>query len=66
MNIHEYQAKQLLTQFGVAVPAGDVCVTGIPIHPVFCERKDRAACLARHGLAIVPWAVLSFAALYRR
>ncbi len=33
------------------VPAGDVCVTGIPIHPVFCEPKDRAACLARHGLA---------------
>src|SRR6266567_1816203 len=25
MNIHEYQAKQLLTQYGVAVPAGDVC-----------------------------------------
>jgi len=27
MNIHEFQAKQLLTQFGVAVPAGDVCDT---------------------------------------
>ncbi len=27
MNIHEYQAKQLLTQYGVAVPAGDVCET---------------------------------------
>ncbi len=25
MNIHEYQAKQLLAQFGVAVPAGEVC-----------------------------------------
>jgi succinyl-CoA synthetase beta subunit len=25
MNIHEYQAKQLLAQYGVAVPAGDVC-----------------------------------------
>ena len=25
MNIQEYQAKQLLTQFGVAVPEGDVC-----------------------------------------
>src|SRR6266478_9000803 len=27
MNIHEYQAKQLLTQYGVAVPPGDVCQT---------------------------------------
>src|SRR6266481_7209880 len=27
MNIHEYQAKQLLAQYGVAVPAGDVCQT---------------------------------------
>ena len=27
MNIHEYQAKQLLAQYGVAVPAGDVCAT---------------------------------------
>jgi succinyl-CoA synthetase beta subunit len=27
MNIHEYQAKQLLAQYGVTVPAGDVCDT---------------------------------------
>ncbi len=27
MNIHEYQAKQLLAQYGVAVPAGDPCKT---------------------------------------
>jgi len=27
MNIHEYQAKQLLAQYGVAVPEGDVCDT---------------------------------------
>ena len=27
MNIHEYQAKQLLAQYGVAVPAGEVCST---------------------------------------
>lgn len=27
MNIHEYQAKQLLSQYGVAVPAGEVCDT---------------------------------------
>jgi succinyl-CoA synthetase beta subunit len=25
MNIHEYQAKQLLAQYGVSVPPGDVC-----------------------------------------
>jgi len=27
MNIHEYQAKQLLAQYGVSVPAGEVCST---------------------------------------
>jgi succinyl-CoA synthetase beta subunit len=27
MNIHEYQAKQLLAQFGVAVPPGEMCDT---------------------------------------
>src|ERR1041385_4515260 len=25
MNIHEYQARQLLAQSGVALPSGDVC-----------------------------------------
>ena len=27
MNIHEYQAKQLLAQYGATVPAGEVCTT---------------------------------------
>src|SRR6266481_759372 len=27
MNLHEYQAKQLLAQYGVSVPAGEVCQT---------------------------------------
>src|SRR5215831_5940841 len=27
MNIHEYQAKQLLAQYGVSVPEGQVCDT---------------------------------------
>jgi succinyl-CoA synthetase beta subunit len=27
VNIHEYQARQLLAQYGVAMPAGDVCDT---------------------------------------
>jgi succinyl-CoA synthetase beta subunit len=25
MNIHEFQARQLLAQYGVAMPAGEVC-----------------------------------------
>jgi processive 1,2-diacylglycerol beta-glucosyltransferase len=33
------------------VPANDTYVTGIPIHPVFSEPKDRKACIAKHGLA---------------
>jgi processive 1,2-diacylglycerol beta-glucosyltransferase len=32
------------------VPASDIFPTGIPIHPVFSQPKDRAECLARHGL----------------
>src|SRR5438034_904861 len=27
MNVHEYQAKELLAQHGVPVPAGDLCET---------------------------------------
>ena len=27
MNLHEYQAKQLLAKYGVAVPVGDVCAS---------------------------------------
>lgn len=37
-----------LQHFGV--PAGDIRVTGIPIHPVFAEPADRAACLKAQGL----------------
>ena len=33
------------------VPAGDVVVTGIPVHPAFSEPKDRAECRRRLGLA---------------
>ncbi|HWG47431.1 MAG TPA: glycosyltransferase [Gemmataceae bacterium] len=33
------------------IPAEQTTVTGIPIHPVFAKPKDRAECLARHGLA---------------
>jgi processive 1,2-diacylglycerol beta-glucosyltransferase len=32
------------------VPAGQTTVTGIPVHPVFNKPKDRASCLAKHGL----------------
>jgi processive 1,2-diacylglycerol beta-glucosyltransferase len=33
------------------VPAADVAVTGIPIHPAFSRPGDRRACLAQRGLA---------------
>jgi processive 1,2-diacylglycerol beta-glucosyltransferase len=33
------------------VPTDCTTATGIPIHPVFARAKDRAECLARHGLA---------------
>ncbi|MHC4398594.1 MAG: MGDG synthase family glycosyltransferase [Planctomycetota bacterium] len=32
------------------VPPCDISVTGIPIHPVFSQPKDRSECLARLGL----------------
>jgi len=38
-----------LKHFGVA--ASDITVTGIPIHPIFRKTPERAACLAKHGLA---------------
>jgi processive 1,2-diacylglycerol beta-glucosyltransferase len=34
-----------------SVPASDTVATGIPIHPVFSEPKERKTCLAKHGLA---------------
>ncbi len=33
------------------VPAGDITVTGIPIHPSFTQPKLRLECLRKHGLA---------------
>jgi processive 1,2-diacylglycerol beta-glucosyltransferase len=33
------------------VPAADIIPTGIPVHPVFSQPRDRAALLAKHGLA---------------
>src|SRR5207247_2274138 len=32
------------------VPAADTTATGIPIHPVFSEPKERLVCLRKHGL----------------
>jgi processive 1,2-diacylglycerol beta-glucosyltransferase len=43
------ETARYLQCYGVS--AGDVSVTGIPIHPVFAEAKSPAACRARHGLA---------------
>src|SRR5438132_8279894 len=33
------------------VPRADISVTGIPVHPVFSQPKERAACLARQDLS---------------
>jgi processive 1,2-diacylglycerol beta-glucosyltransferase len=37
-----------LASFGVDI--AKITATGIPIHPVFAQPKDRGECLARHGL----------------
>jgi processive 1,2-diacylglycerol beta-glucosyltransferase len=42
------EAGRYLQCYGV--PGDDISVTGIPIHPVFAEPKNRARCRARHGL----------------
>jgi processive 1,2-diacylglycerol beta-glucosyltransferase len=42
------EGAQYLQHWGV--PAGDIDVTGIPIHPAFSQPADRAACLRAHGL----------------
>jgi succinyl-CoA synthetase beta subunit len=38
MNIHEYQAKALLAQHGVSVPAGDICSTPEEVRAVAVKR----------------------------
>lgn len=43
------EGKEYLSHWGV--PSDIITVTGIPIHPVFSQPKDRAACLKKHGLA---------------
>jgi processive 1,2-diacylglycerol beta-glucosyltransferase len=42
------EGAEYLQSWGV--PQGQSTATGIPIHPVFSEPKDRATCLANHGL----------------
>src|SRR5262249_13520803 len=42
------EGARYLHSFGV--PPDRTSVTGIPIHPVFSEAKDRTALLAKHGL----------------
>ncbi len=42
------EGKRYLQHWGV--PDDSIDVTGIPIHPVFSERKSRAVCLKKHGL----------------
>jgi processive 1,2-diacylglycerol beta-glucosyltransferase len=43
------------------IPAEIITTTGIPIHPVFTETKDRAACLTKHGFACDRPSVLQMA-----
>jgi processive 1,2-diacylglycerol beta-glucosyltransferase len=43
------EGARYLSHWGV--PAETITTTGIPIHPLFRTPKDRAACLAKHGLA---------------
>jgi processive 1,2-diacylglycerol beta-glucosyltransferase len=43
------------------VPSADTTTTGIPIHPVFAEQKDRAHCLAKLGLSCAQPVVLQSA-----
>jgi processive 1,2-diacylglycerol beta-glucosyltransferase len=43
-----YEGALYLEHWGV--PLADIYPTGIPIDPVFSEFKDRAACMAKHGL----------------
>jgi processive 1,2-diacylglycerol beta-glucosyltransferase len=43
------EGARYLRHFGV--PGDDTIATGIPIHPVFSQPKDRAACLKNQGLA---------------
>jgi processive 1,2-diacylglycerol beta-glucosyltransferase len=43
-----YEGALYLEHWGV--PLQDIYPTGIPVHPVFTEFKERAACLAKHGL----------------
>jgi processive 1,2-diacylglycerol beta-glucosyltransferase len=42
------EGARYLCRWGV--PAKDISTTGIPIHPLFRTPKDRATCLAKHGL----------------
>lgn len=40
-----------LSLAGWGVDRGRITITGIPIHPAFAQRKDRAACRKKHGLS---------------
>jgi processive 1,2-diacylglycerol beta-glucosyltransferase len=42
------EGAEYLRSWGV--PRPDITATGIPIHPVFSQPKDRGECLARQGL----------------
>ena len=43
MNVHEYQAKELLAQHGIAVPAGHAALTVEEAVEFFREKQPRIA-----------------------
>src|SRR5437660_4852647 len=43
------EGARYLAHWGV--PAGNVTVTGIPVHPLYRTPTDRSACLIKHGLS---------------
>ena len=43
MNIHEYQAKQVLAQFGVPVSKGIPCTTADEVHKAFDDLGEPLA-----------------------
>src|ERR1051326_7552226 len=45
MNIHEYQAKQLLAQYGVSVPEGHICDTADAARKIASDLLAKGATL---------------------
>ena len=44
MNIHEYQAKEILRSYGVAVPEGYVALNGVDEAVAAAQKNQYAPC----------------------